>query len=131
MRTADLLAPGISTIHLPLLLEIACVPMHWPHCYSHLPPGSVLCSRETQRVRGRSHFRWKAGLRSRGKYPMHDRLKESKALDLIHTHPIPDWVLPVKEITFSQCLSASKLMTPGGRAVLLNIILSAHQLGQS
>lgn len=87
MRTEDLLVPGIHTIHLPLLLEIACVHRHWPHCYSRLPRGSVLCSRETQCLRGRSCFRWKAGLRSRGKYPMHDRLKSLKPLTL--STPIP------------------------------------------
>lgn len=52
---------------------------------------------------------------------------DSKALGLIS---FQDWVLPVMETTFSQCISASNLMTTRRRAVL-NISLSAHQLGQS
>lgn len=75
MRAADLLAPETSTIHLPLLLGIAYVCMQCPHCYSHLPLGSVLCSQETQSLRGRSGFKWRAGVRNRDKCPMHDRLR--------------------------------------------------------
>lgn len=52
---------------------------------------------------------------------------DSKALGLIS---FQDWVLPAMETIFSQCISASNLMTTGRRAVP-NISLSAHQLGQS
>lgn len=59
MRAADLLAPGTSTIHLPLLLRIAHVCMQYPHCYFHLPLGSVLYSQETHKsLRGKSTFKW-------------------------------------------------------------------------